>query len=319
MITRGLRRRVHRRRSAQSVAVSLTSRFFVKNLVRAWAVRPDLAWPFASVDRFAALVPYDGTVEVRRIRLGRCVAERIQTTGASTQRAILYLHGGAFFTCGLNTHRSLAARLSREANACVLNIDYRMLPSHRMSDAIDDALSGFRWLLRRGYEPEQIVVAGDSAGGYLAFMTVLAAQHSEKVRPAGIAVISPFTDANPATKLCHRNASRCAMFPGGALSVFTRYLLRARAASPVDADLSSLPPVTIHVSSDELLLPDAEIMAQRLDAAGVRCDLHLWDGQIHDFPLAADVLPEGRRAIRYIGEFVKEVTEDLSGPDLTAA
>ena len=76
----------------------------------------------------------------------------------------------------------------------------------------------------------------------------------------------------------------------------------------MDADLSSLPPVTIHASSDELLLPDAELMAKRLDAAGIRRDLHLWDGQIHDFRLAADILPEGRRAIRYIGDFVKEVT-----------
>jgi acetyl esterase/lipase len=78
----------------------------------------------------------------------------------------------------------------------------------------------------------------------------------------------------------------------------------------VEADLSSLPPVTIHASSDELLLPDAELMARRLGAAGIRCDLHLWDGQIHDFPLAADVLPEGRRAIRYIGDFVREVTAE---------
>lgn len=76
------------------------------------------------------------------------------------------------------------------------------------------------------------------------------------------------------------------------------------------ADLSSLPPVTIHASSDELLLPDAELMAKRLNARGIRCDLHLWDGQIHDFPLAADILPEGRRAIRYIGDFVKEVTAE---------
>jgi len=50
---------------------------------------------------------------------------------------------------------------------------------------------------------------------------------------------------------------------------------------------------------------DAELMAERLETSGIRCDLHLWDGQIHDFPLAADVLPEGRRAIRYIGDFVK--------------
>jgi acetyl esterase/lipase len=109
------------------------------------------------------------------------------------------------------------------------------------------------------------------------------------------------------------------MFTAGALSIFARYLdevrlpaNRGRDVSPVDADLSSLPPVTIHVSSDELLLPDAELMAERLQSKGIRCDLHIWDGQIHDFPLAADILPEGRRAIRYLGDFIKEVTAEAS-------
>jgi acetyl esterase/lipase len=90
------------------------------------------------------------------------------------------------------------------------------------------------------------------------------------------------------------------MFTAGALSIFPRYLgevqlpdgresSSACVVPPVDADLSSLPPVTIHASSDELLLPDAELMAERLEANGIRCDLHVWDRQIHDFPLAADI------------------------------
>jgi acetyl esterase/lipase len=121
-------------------------------------------------------------------------------------------------------------------------------------------MSGLRWLQERGYTDDQIVVAGDSAGGYLAFMTTLAAIRTELAKPAGIATISPFTDPDPARKLKHRNA---------------------------------LPPVAIHASSDELLLPDAELMAKRLEAAGIRCDLHLWDGQIHDFPLAPRSCPKG--------------------------
>ena len=152
-------------------------------------------------------------------------------------------------------------------------------------------------------------------------MTTLAAIRSPLGTPAGVVAVSPLTDADPAGKLGHRNARRCSMLTCGALSVFARYLRRAQlqerrghssgqVVSPVDADLSSFPPVSIHASSDELLFPDAELMAQRLDAAGIRCDLHLWEGQIHAFPVAADVLPEGRRAIRYIGDFVKEVTAE---------
>lgn len=187
-------------------------------------------------------------------------------------------------------------------------------------DAIEDGLDGLRWLRESGYQGGQIVVAGDSAGGYLAFMTALSAIRARVDKPAGIATISPLADADPAEKLMHPNARRCSMFTRAALSIFARYLGEVQlpgtdgsagpVVSPVDADLSTLPPVTIHASSDELLLPDAELMAQRLEAAGIRCELHLWDGQIHDFPLAADILPEGRSAIRHIGDFVKEVTAE---------
>ena len=264
---------------------------------------------------------FGSSAEIEPVQLEKCTAEWVRAPGASSGRAILYLHGGAFLTCGLNTHRSLVTRLSRASDAGVLTVGYRKLPSYQIAHAIEDGMSGLRWLQQSGYDGEDIVIAGDSAGGYLAFMTTVAAIRNRMLRPAGIATISPFTEADPTRKLKHRNARKCSMFTGGALSVFARYLSEshvptgdgnrsARVVSPVDADLSALPPVTIHASSDELLLPDAELMAERLNAAGVRCDLHLWDGQIHDFPLAADILPEARRAIKYIGDFVKEVTGD---------
>jgi acetyl esterase/lipase len=318
--SQAMNRRIHHRHSPQSFAVSLASRLIVKNAVRAWALQPNLHWPLEYVDGFVGLVPHSrSSAKIEPIRLDNCAAEWVRARGVSSERAILYLHGGAFLTCGLNTHRSLVTRLSRAANAGVLTVGYRKLPSHQIADAIEDGMNGLRWLQDRGYDGDRIVIAGDSAGGYLAFMTAVAAIRDDLLRPAGIATVSPFTDADPARKLRHRNARRCSMFTRGALSMFTRYLSQARLSqghgssarcidSPVDADLSSLPPVTIHASSDELLLPDAELMATRLEASGVRCDLHLWDGQVHDFPLAADVLPEGRRAIRYIGDFVKEVT-----------
>jgi acetyl esterase/lipase len=315
-----IERRIHHRHSPQSIAVSWASRLIVKNAVRAWTMQPNLRWPLEYVDDLAGLLPrFRSSAEIQPVRLEHCDAEWVHAPGASSGRAILYLHGGAFLTCGLNTHRSLVTRLSKAADAGVLNVGYRKLPSHQIADAIDDAMSGLRWLQQRGYGGDRIVVAGDSAGGYLAFMTTLSAIRSRVAKPAGVATISPFTEADPARKLEHRNARRCSMFTRESLSVFARYLGAAhlpagrgsslgRVVSPVEADLSSLPPVTIHASSDELLLPDAELMAKRLGAAGIRCDLHLWDGQIHDFPLAADVLPEGRRAIRHIGDFVKEVT-----------
>jgi acetyl esterase/lipase len=311
-------RRVHHRHSPQSVAVGVASRLIVKNAVRAWALTPNLHWPLEYVDGVAGLFPRVGSAaKIQSVRLDNCAAELVRAPGVSGERAILYLHGGAFLTCGLNTHRSMVTRLSKAADAAILAVAYRKLPAHQITDAIDDGISGLRWLRDHGYDGDRVVVAGDSAGGYLAFMTTLLAIQDGIMDPAGVAAVSPFTDADPVRKLKHRNARKCSMFTRRAYSRFAQFLSNAQVvegqgdsivASPVDADLSSLPPVTIHASSDELLLADAELMAKRLEASGIHCDLHLWDGQIHDFPLAADVLPEGRRAIKYLGDFVKDVT-----------
>ncbi|WP_396934675.1 alpha/beta hydrolase fold domain-containing protein [Mycolicibacterium sp.] len=305
---------LHRRRSLEAVALGTGCRVAVKNAVRVWALQPNLAWPLGSIDRVVGYLPRRTPASVQTVELPTCPAELVRATGASARNAILYLHGGAFMTCGLNTHRSLVARLSRAADAVVLNVGYRLLPVSGLSDALDDALAGLHWLRASGYGPDRVVIAGDSAGGYLAFAAALKLIARGLAPAAGLAAISPLIDLDPARKLAHRNARRCSMFTGAALSSFARYLRQTDrrgerpVVDPAVADLSNMPPVAIHVSADESLLADSELMAARLGAAQTRCDLHVWQGQIHDFPLAADVLPEGRSAIRNLGDFVKEVT-----------
>ena len=310
---------LHRRRSAKSFALAAGCRAFVRNAVRVWAMQPNLAWPLGSIDRMVGLLPHRVDAKIRSVQLPDCAAELVCANGVSADRAILYLHGGAFMTCGINTHRSLVARLSREADAAVLNVGYRMLPKYGLAEAIDDAVAGLRWLQEQGYTSDQIVIAGDSAGGYLALATALQLSSRGEVPAAGIAAISPLTDLDPASKLEHPNARKCAMFTGAVLAGFAKYLHRcerrpvsrreaAALVNPVTADLTKLPPVTVHVSADESLYSDSELLAGRLAEAQVPCELHVWHGQVHDFPLAADILPEGRRALRYVGDFVKQTT-----------
>ncbi|MGV0674663.1 MULTISPECIES: alpha/beta hydrolase [Mycolicibacterium] len=312
------KRVLHRRRSLEAAALGVGCRLAVKNAVRVWALQPDLAWPLSSIDRVVGLVPHRVAASVRPLSLPNCPAELVHAPGASAHNAILYLHGGAFLTCGLNTHRALAARLSAAADALVLNVGYRMLPVCGLADAVEDALAGLSWLRRQGFGAERTVIAGDSAGGYLAFGTALRSMADGVVPAAGLAAISPLIDLDPAQKLAHRNVSRCSMFTGAALSAFARCVRRSQCEpdrcgaepliDPATADLTGMPPAMIHVGADELLLADSELMARRLADARASCELHVWSGQIHDFPLAAEILPEGRRAIGYIGDFVKGVT-----------
>lgn len=243
----------HRHRSPQSMALAVGCRLIVKNAVRLWSLQPGLRWPFESIDRMAGLAPRPRSVSVRRVMLPTCPAELVCATAIPARRAVLYLHGGAFLTCGLNTHRSLVARLSREADAEVLNIGYRMLPAYGPSAAVADGMDGIRWLLRRGFRGHDIVLAGDSAGGYLALATALELLRRGHGEPAGVAAISPLTDIDPERRLAQPDPGCCSMFTARAMSAFARYLsaqrrspVNRRITSPVDADLSEMPPVMIH-------------------------------------------------------------------------
>src|SRR5262249_38234327 len=158
---------------ARSQAILLATRFGIRPLMTAWMTAPDLPWPTRLVDDAAGWLPRPRNTHLRDIALPNCRAEWVRADGTGTARAVLYLHGGGFLMCGLNTHRTLVSCLSRSCDAPVLNVGYRMLPAHPISSAVGDALDGYRLLCESGYGDGEIVIAGDSAGGYLAFMTAL--------------------------------------------------------------------------------------------------------------------------------------------------
>jgi acetyl esterase/lipase len=305
---------VSRRSQALACAIRLT----VRPMLGVYARYNSLPWPYRLVDWSAlGLRPLRGTRR-RRVRLDGCQAEWLRASGVRSGRYLLYLHGGAFVCCGLRTHRRLVSRISSAADATVLAVDYRMLPRHPISTAVSDGVHGYRWLLDQGVAAERIVLAGDSAGGTLAFQVGLAAAARGLPRPAGIVALSPLTDFDATAKLVHPNARRDPLFAPGVLPVINDLADRTSVrlsldgasgipVSPVRGDLEVLPPTLIQVGSTEVLLPDAELMGERLAAAGVPCRLQVWDRQPHVFQAAADVVPEARAAIAEIGEFVRAV------------
>ena len=302
--------------SLRSQVLAHTLRMTVKPLLGVWAQWPSPLWPAGLIDPAARIVPPLRGVGRHPVRLENCDAELIDAGTTGTSTVVLYLHGGGFLTCGLNTHRRLVSRISASAGAAVLSVGYRMMPRHPIRDAIADGVDGYRWLLGQGFDAEKIVIAGDSAGGYLTFMTALTLADLHLPCPAGLVALSPLTDMDPAGKLAHPGADRCPVFPRSVLITFAGLPdqgARRRTAgkpriSPVDCILAGLPPVLIQVGSTEMLYPDAELMAERLAAAGVPVTLEVWDRQVHVFQAAADLIPEADHAIRQIGNFIRTAT-----------
>jgi acetyl esterase/lipase len=221
---------------------------------------------------------------------------------------VLYFHGGAFIGGGLRTHRRLVSRISSAAGAPVLHVDYRQLPHATLAQTVDDCLTVYLGLLDDGHPPDRIVLAGDSAGGYLAFALAHRALTDGLPVPAGIAALSPWIDLTCSHSTAHPNARTDAYLPIKKLVQIGRLL--APAEDPLlgllDADLTGMPPTLIQVGSGEVLRCDAELMAARLTESGVECALQIWDRQVHVFQAAAAVLPEGRAAITDIGLFLHD-------------
>jgi len=310
--------------STQGRVLTALCRAVVRPLLHLLTYLYALPWPLGLVNMLArfVVIPPRGTHR-RSVRLQNCRAEVVRARGVGTVdgsgRAILYLHGGAFLTCGPNTHARIVATLSREAEAPVLSVDYRMMPKSPVDAAVQDSLDGYRWLLDQGYGPDRIAVAGDSAGGYLAFMVALSLIEEGQQPPATIAALSPLTEVDPAGKLNHPNARTDAMFTKRGVVVLHRMMQNAAARVSVDGivgplveptaeDLSHMPPTLIHASSSELVLHDAEVMADRLAAAGAEVTLKSWAGQVHVFQAAELFLPEARRSLHEIGAFIREQT-----------
>lgn len=285
-------------------------------------VRPFFAYlpVTSSTLRFAAVLEWGAPLllrapsgtQVERVSLPGFRGEWIRPPHVRSSRVVLYIHGGAFFFGGLRTHRRLVARIAGRADAMALSIAHRQLPAHPLSVSMDDALAAYRWLLDHGHDPDEVVVAGDSSGGFLAFTTVLAAAEQGLPAPAAIVALSPLVRLDHPDRAAYPLTRRDAFMPVHRLARLERRLLAGAEGgphpAPADRDLRPLPPVLVLAGSGEALRYDAELIAARLHDARVPCRLQIWENQVHVFPAFADVVPEGHQAIAEIGAFIRSAT-----------
>jgi acetyl esterase/lipase len=308
--------------SLPAMMTTLACRLTIRPALGVASHLPHVPFPFGIID-FAcrALLPGPGTVR-KTVELPHCTAQLVRAPGVlpadGTRRVVLYLHGGAFLTCGANSHSRIVNALSKFADTPVLVVNYRLIPKHSVGQALDDCHDAYRWLRLRGYQPDQIVVAGDSAGGYLALALAQRLQQADE-EPAALVAISPLLQLAKEPKQSHPNIRTDAMFPAKAFDAL--FALVAKAArrnvvdglpeqlyEPLDHIEPGLPRTLIHVSGSEVLLNDARLAAQALAAAGVPTEVRVWPGQIHDFQLAAPMVPEAVRSLRQIGDYIREAT-----------
>jgi epsilon-lactone hydrolase len=236
-------------------------------------------------------------------------AEWTMTPSDARDAALLYLHGGGYVIGSLDSHRHLVAEAGRAAGIAALALDYRLAPEHPFPAAVDDALTGYRYLLARGIAPGRVAIAGDSAGGGLVVAAMVAIRNAGLPQPACGWCISPWVDMEAiGGTMESRAAADPTVQKPGLLDMARLYLggadPRSPLAAPIYADLSGLAPLMIQVGATETLLDDALRLAGTAGAADVRIDLEIWPEMIHVWHLYHPELDAGRRAIERGGAFV---------------
>ena len=262
------------------------------------------------LDQAFSVYPPVSDVTIFEIDAGGVPCQWITAPGVPQDRLVIYLHGGAYATCSPTTHKDLISRLSLASGAAALGVDYRLAPEYLFPAAVEDCLAAYNWALGHGFEPGNIVLAGDSAGGGLVVSVLLAARDSALPLPAAGVCFSPWVDLE-----CTGDS----MSVNDHLDAFIKYEgLFARAqsylgeadpkhpwASALYADLHGLPPLLIHVGSAETLLDDSTRLAILAKDSGVDVSFKIWDDMVHVWQLFASVLPEGQQSIDESGEFIR--------------
>lgn len=286
----------------------------VRELIAAQPPRNEMTIPErrAHSDKWDEAFPVDDDVTVASARVADVPVEWISAPNAADEGVLLFLHGGGYVVGSPASHRHLVANLSAETGLQALLVDYRLAPEHPFPAAVEDAISVYAALLTHGYEPEQIFVAGDSAGGGLVISLLLAAADAGLPQPGAGICLSPWTDLTGEADSLATNASVDPTVSKESLDFFAGHYLgdedaKHPLASPLFGDMAGLPPLLIQVGSVEVLLDDAVNLDARAREAGVASTLEVWDEMIHVWHRYYPMLQEAREANARVGEFVRGI------------
>lgn len=247
-------------------------------------------------------------VKSERLDAGGVPGSWLSKQNASTSKVVLYLHGGGYVFGGYGSHCEIASEMADLIGGRALLLDYRLAPEHPFPAAFEDALSSYRWILDEGYKPEDIFLAGDSAGGGLSVALLVSLKKIGLPLPKAVCLFSPWVDLTCVSASIGRNALSDCMLSPGALDRFKNHYLRGadprdERASPIFGDLSGLPPTYVAVGSEEILLDDSKQLVTKIRSTGGSAVLSIWPNMPHVFPILSSVIPEGRLALKEFASF----------------
>jgi len=296
--------------SMPSLRARALNRFLRITTRRMWRPGLEISSVRARTARMDALLGRNAPpVETETVSVAGVPATWFGARELAERGTLLYLHGGAWCLHLPAVYRRLATTLSALTGMRVLLPEYRLAPEHPFPAGLDDCFAVHAWLTDQGCADRPFALAGDSAGGNLALITLMRARDARVPLPDCAALLSPAIDLTLSGPSIRYNADADPMFSPTALELAPDNYCpgqdrRSPLLSPLFGDWSGLPPLLFHAGSTELLLDDSVRAHDRARQAGVDASIDVWPGLPHVFHVFS-MIPESRAGIRAVSDFIR--------------
>ena len=233
---------------------------------------------------------------------------------------LVFFHGGGWVMCNLETHDPMCRRLANGSGSIVVAIDYRLAPEAQFPAAVEDALAAVTWVQSHaaelGGDPARVGVAGDSAGGNLAAVVAVALRDRGAPQVSLQVLIYPVTDGRLDTASYAEFAEAGGNVTREEMAWFWDLYVGNEDrthpyASPLMADLSSLPSALVVVAECDPLRDEGTLYARKLRDSGCTVRLIQYDGSFHGFFGFTPMLEVATRANAEVCEWIRQSFEDM--------
>lgn len=268
----------------------------------------NIPMPEPKVDTSGLQIPVGG---------GQSIHARVYTpkTGSAPFPVIVYYHGGGWVIADLDTYNASAQGLAEQVGAVVVSVAYRLAPEHKFPTQHNDAFAAYQWVLNNAAsikgDPKRVAVAGESAGGNLAANVSIMARDKKIALPKHQLLVYPIAnnDMNDASYVQYASAKP---LDKPMMGYFVKESLAnmAQSSDPrislAKAKLQGLPGTTLIAAELDPLQTEGKLLADKLQAAGVKTTYKRYDGVAHEFFGMATVLPEAKQAQALAADELKQ-------------
>jgi len=261
------------------------------------------------LEKSAIIFKPDKSITFESLDINDIKAQWIIPRHYNENRIILYIHGGGYIAGSINSHKDLASRIAKAANAKILIFNYRLAPEHPFPAGLEDVQAVYQWLIKKHHENSNISLVGDSAGAGLALALLSGLLVKKSPLPKCSVLISPWIDLECKNNSHIENREKDPMLQPGILKktarLYTDKDLSSPLISPIHNQFTGITPMLIQTGDHEVLVDDSKLLARKLTRAGAIVQLEIWENMFHVWHYFAKYLSEGRQAIKGIGNFIQ--------------